>query len=242
MPDPQPSRANFATTRWSLVVAASSENVDSRRALAELCESYWPPIYAYIRRRGHTVEAAQDLTQSFMTELLERDLVARADADRGKFRSFLLGACRYFLSHERERQQAIKRGGGAHTWSFDFERGESIVRHDPSHDRTPERCFEREWALTVLRSVLDRLREEYAARGKSEVFTALEPFISAGDPATPYAEVAATLSWTPNATKVAVHRLRGRYRELLRSEVGATLDDNAGIDDELATLLEALGS
>ncbi len=209
-------------------------------ALAELCQAYWRPIYAFIRNRGHSAEDTQDLTQSFMIELLDRDLVTRADAERGRFRSFLLGACKFFLSHERERSKAQKRGGHVSILSFDFESGETFYQREPSHDETPERMFERRWALTVLETVLDQLRNDYRDRNKLDQFETLAPFITAGDPAVPYTEVAETLGLTANTAKVAVHRLRQRYRELLRSEVRATLSDSSDVDAELQELLRAL--
>lgn len=231
----------FATTRWSVVCAAGKEDTAAHAALAALCETYWYPLYAFLRRRGCPREEAEDVTQAFFARLLERGWVRSADRDRGRFRTFLLTALTRFLSKERDKARAEKRGGGRAKLSLDFEAGESRYRLEPSDEGTPDRLFERRWAMTVLDRVLARLEEEHADDpAKAAKFAALKPLMTASDAAAPYAEVAATLGMSEGAVKVAVHRLRKRYKELLRDEVAHTVSDAAAVEQELADLRAAL--
>jgi len=233
----------FATTHWSIVLAAGERgSPESETALATLCETYWYPLYAYVRRRGHTAEDAQDLTQAFFAVLLEKEYVRAADRERGRFRSFLLTALKRFLSKERNKARAQKRGGGRLTISLDIESGESLYAREPSHEWTPERVFERRWALTLLDQTMARLRRKYVETGKAELFDRLKAFVAGEGDAPAYGEVAKEMGMTEGAVKVAVHRLRQRYRDALRSEIAQTVADPADVDDELDHLLEAIRS
>ena len=238
---PLTSAGQFATTHWSVVIAAGEgSSPESETALATLCETYWYPLYAYVRRRGHTAEDAQDLTQAFFAVLLEKEYVRAADRERGRFRSFLLTALKRFLSKERDKARAQKRGGGRITISLDMQSGESRYAQEPSHEWTPERVYERRWALTLLDQTMARLRRRYVDTGKAEVFDGLKAFLSGEGDAPAYGEVAEEMGMTEGAVKVAVHRLRQRYRDALRSEIAQTVADPAEVDDELDHLLEAI--
>jgi RNA polymerase sigma-70 factor (ECF subfamily) len=235
------SPGRFATTHWSLIVAARDGEVDqAQAALADLCRAYWYPLYAYVRRQGHSADEAQDLTQEFFARLLEKDFLGNVDREKGKFRSFLLTACKHFLINERDRARAQKRGGGQSVLPLDFGDAEARYGREPEHSMTPERLFERRWALALLEGVLRRLREEHVARGKDEVFDRLRDFLVGERQAGGYAQAAADLGLTEGAVKVLVHRLRQRYRELLREEIGRTVNDADHIDNEIRELFAAL--
>lgn len=236
-----PHAGRFATTRWSVVCAAGREDSAARLALASLCETYWYPLYAFLRRRGCSREEAEDVTQAFFARLLERGWVRSADRDRGRFRTFLLTALSRYLGKERDKQRAIKRGGGRMRLSIDFDAGESRYRLEPAVEQTPDRLFERRWAMTVLDRVLVRLEEEHADDPvRTAKFAALKPLMTAAPDAAPYATIAVELGMTEAAVKVAVHRLRKRYKELLHDEVAQTVSDPTAIDQELADLRAAL--
>lgn len=239
----RPSAQSFATTHWSLVVAARDRAApQARAALAELCSAYWYPLYAYVRRQGHDPHQAHDLTQEFFTRFVEKDFLAAVDQEKGKFRSFLLAACRHFLANERDRARAQKRGGGR-VQSLDLDTAEGLYSREPYHTLTAERLYQRRWALTLLERVLERLNEEANSRGKAEQFAHLRPFLqgSAG-PAPAYVELAQVLGMTEGAVKVAVHRWRDRYRTLLRQEIAQTLADPEQVDEEVRQLFEALAN
>jgi RNA polymerase sigma-70 factor (ECF subfamily) len=230
----------FATTRWSLVRAADEgDSPSARRALAELCGLYWYPLYAFIRRRGHGHDQAQDLTQEFFARLLQRQDFAAADPAHGRFRSFLLAACKHFLANEYNRAHALKRGGGLQPLPLDFGDADDRYTREPAHDETPEKLFERRWALTLLQHVLARLRQEYEANGKETLFEQLKGHLTGADTQS-HAAAAAVLGMSAGAVKVAAHRLRQRYRDLLREEIGQTIADPAQIDDEVQALFAAL--
>ena len=233
--------AHFPTTRWSLVLLAGDPATPlARESLAELCGAYWYPLYAYIRRRGHGPEQAADLTQDFFARALEKGLLAEADPSRGRFRSFLRTVCAHFLANRRDRDQARKRGGGRAALPIDPADAEGRYALELADGLTPERIFDRSWALTLLGQVLDRLGREYDEAGKAATFEALRGVL-AGDPDAPsYAEVAARLGTSEGAARVAAHRLRRRYGELLRLEIAATLADPAEVDDEIRDLFAAL--
>jgi RNA polymerase sigma-70 factor (ECF subfamily) len=234
-------RSDFATTRWSLVVAAGEQDdCASAEALAELCQVYWFPVYAYVRHRVGDVHAAQDLTQAFFTRLLERQTFRAADPSRGRFRAFLLTACQRFLVNEWHKGRAAKRGGPVGPLSLDFQAGESRFALEPADTLTPERLFEREWAIALLARVLDRLRQEHAAKGQTEQFEVLKPLLSGARPGD-VAAAAAALGTSAGAVKVAAHRLRAKYREVLRSEIAQTLDGTADVDEEIRNLFAVLG-
>jgi RNA polymerase sigma-70 factor (ECF subfamily) len=234
-------RRSFATTHWSLVVAAAHDSrPDAQAALATLCETYWYPLYYYVRRRGYRAEEALDLTQAFFATLLEKEYLRAADRERGRFRSFLLASLTHFLAKEWRRASARKRGGGRTPLPLDLQAGESRYSQEPSHDVTPEKAFERRWALLVLERALSKLRDEYAAGGKADLFRRLAGFLG-GEKSAPYKQVAADVGMTEAAVKVAVHRLRRRCRQVLRAEVAQTVADPADVDAELRDLMAAVG-
>jgi RNA polymerase sigma-70 factor (ECF subfamily) len=236
----------FATTHWSMVVCAGcGRSSEANRALAALCENYWFPLYAFVRRAGRSPEDAQDLTQEFFVGLLTKNFLAVADPQRGRFRSFLLGAMKHFLANKHRRRAAEKRGGLRTVLSLDFIAGESCYRRiEPADRLTPERLYENRWAMTLLDLVLDRLREEFCAADKLRLFDALKQFLvgssDAADRARSYLHVAKELDMSEGAVKTAVHRLRRRYRKLLEEEIVKTLDDPGSLEDELGNLLAAL--
>jgi RNA polymerase sigma-70 factor (ECF subfamily) len=234
-----PAPGNFGTTRWSLVGRAGASSLESAQALAALCELYWYPLYAYVRRHGRTPHDAQDLTQGFFAQLLEKRSLAVADQQRGRFRSFLLTSMKHYLANQRDAERAQKRGGGDVVQSLDLEDAEGRYAREPADTTTPESLFERRWALTILEQTLARLRDEMAARGKTQQFEVLKGQLG-GESAAPYAELAANLGIAPGAIKVAVHRLRKRYRELLREQISQTLADPTDVDDEIRDLFAAL--
>jgi RNA polymerase sigma-70 factor (ECF subfamily) len=229
------------TTRWSLIVAAQQPAApQAREALAELCRLYWYPLYAYIRGHGHDAAAAEDLTQAFFTHLLEKHALASVSPQRGRFRSFLLASCQHFLANERERANALKRGGGR-VVSLDLSDADGRYSREPDHAETAERLFERRWALGLLEHVLQQLRSEYEQTGKVPLFDALKGQLT-GDGSEPYALLAEELGLTESAIKSAVHRLRKRYGEILREQIRETVATDAEIDDEVRALFEALGN
>src|SRR5262245_44661638 len=231
----------FASTRWSLVLAADQRDSPKCAAgLATLCLSYWYPLYAYARRRRPSAEDAQDLTQEFFSRLLEKDYLRQADRQRGRFRSFLLTAFKHFLAKEHERAHARKRGGGRKLLPLDFDSGEQRYHREPSHEATPEVLFERGWALTLLEQGLAGLREELARAGKEWLFEYLKGTLSGEETPRSYAELAGDLGMSAEALKVAVHRLRRRYRELIRAEIAQTVTTAEEIDDELRDLFAAV--
>ena len=238
---PRSGDRHFATTRWSIVLAAGRANADdAESALATLCRSYWYPVYAFIRRRGAPAADAEDLTQEFFATLLEKDYVRLADPERGRFRTFLLTAVSRFLTKQHERNRAGKRGGGRMVLSLDLAEGEDRYRLEPVEQWTPERLFERRWALTLLERVIVRLRERYAEQGKGALFEQLKDFLTQPEADGLLADLAKSLGMTEGALKVAIHRLRRRYRDLLKEEVGETVSAPDELADELDCLLAAL--
>jgi RNA polymerase sigma-70 factor (ECF subfamily) len=238
-----PPGACFATTHWSVVLAARDQHSpQAAAALEHLCRLYWPPIYAFIRRRGHGLEDAQDLTQEFFARLLAKHYLDAADAAKGKFRTLLLTAVSRFLVNERERQHAQKRGGGAEHVPLDTALAEAGYRIEPTDPATPEIIFERRWAETILETVLARLRQEFEGAKDLSRFELLKPFLAADKHAPSAAEVALQLGITESSVYSAVHRLRQRYGELLREEVAHTLVSPEQIDDELRHLVRVLST
>lgn len=231
---------DFPTTRWTLVAAAGDRGQpDSRQALASLCEAYWYPLYAYARRRGDSSEEAQDHTQGFFTRFIERDYFDRAHSDRGRFRSFLLASFKFYLCDEAGRAGAQKRGGGLAPLPFEISKGEEMYARESVHNETPERIYERRWARTLLDRVVERLRDEFVRHGRLEYFNKLKACLQ-GDFDVPYAELASQLETTESALKVGIHRLRKRYRDLIREEIADIVADPADIDAELRHLIAAL--
>jgi RNA polymerase sigma factor (sigma-70 family) len=235
------SNNRFASTSWSIVVAAGRpSSPDSQQALESLCRTYWYPLYAYVRRRVSSVHDAQDLTQGFFASLLERNTLGAADCQRGRFRSFLLTAFRNFLADEWDRAKAQKRGDGLRAIPLDFATAESRASIEPADKWSPEKTYEREWALTLLDLVLNRLREEFIAKGKQRHFETLKQFLGENEPGS-FDVAAKVLGISSSAVKVAAHRMRRRYRELLRSEIAETVAEPEDVDDELRTLRANLG-
>jgi RNA polymerase sigma-70 factor (ECF subfamily) len=233
----------FATTRWSLVAAAGrGPSAESRDALAALCQTYWYPLYAYARRHLPSAHDAQDQTQAFFAELLEKDYLQAADPRRGKFRSFLLTAFKHFLSRQRERDGARKRGGGHSLVSLDFHDGERRYGLEPADPATPETIYERRWALAILEQSLNRLRQEMADAGKEKQFECLKATLEGEGPQESYAQIAGQVGMSEQAVKVAVHRLRRRYQELLRAEIAQTVASAEEVEDELRDLFAAVRS
>jgi RNA polymerase sigma factor (sigma-70 family) len=232
----------FAATRWSMVVAAGHpSSPDSRHALESLCQTYWYPLYAYVRRRVPDVHEAQDLTQAFFASLLEGNALEAADRERGRFRSFLLTAFKHFLADEWDKAKAKKRGGGRRSIPLNLESGESRFAQEPMDDQSPERLYEKQWALTFLDHVLNRLAEEFAAKGKERQFRAFQPFLAGETEPNTYEVAARALGISETAAKVAAHRLRRRYREILRAEIAETVAGQQEVDDEIRHLRAALG-
>ncbi len=231
----------FVTTQWSVVLAAArSDTTKAQAALEKLCRTYWYPLYAYVRRRGQPAPDAQDLTQTFFARLLERNWVGDANRERGRFRTFLLTAISRFLSDEWDKARAQKRGGGVIHVPVQLDTAETRYGHEPADDSTPEQCYERQWALTLLDAVLQRLRAEYEREGKGELFGALGGCLIGGRDSQPYAELAGRLGMNEGAVKVAVHRLRKCYRKLLREEIAGTLAAPEEVDEELHHLFAVL--
>jgi RNA polymerase sigma factor (sigma-70 family) len=235
-------RAAFVTTHWTAVVAAGRADAsDARAALEHLCQTYWHPIYAYIRRSGQPPEDAKDLTQAFFARLLERNLIARADRDRGRFRSFLLASLKHFLAHEWEKSRTLKRGGAVRFEPLQFDTAEiRFTQPAAAMVDTPDRAFDRQWALALLDTVLARLQSEYADAGRARLFEGLKETLSGGRAEIPYRDLAARLAVSEGAVKVAAHRLRKRYRELLREEIAGTVADAQDVEAELRELFAAL--
>jgi RNA polymerase sigma-70 factor (ECF subfamily) len=234
--------AGFAATRWTLVLAAAGGNPTPRaaEAMAELCRLYWYPLYAYVRRRGHDSHEAEDLTQEFFLRLLAKDSLVGVDRQKGKFRAFLLASLKHFLANQWDRSQAQKRGGGQAILPISTADAESRYRSEPWHDLTPERLFERRWALTVLDHVLARLQLALAFEGKHALFERLKPFLAGGRESGGYTAAADDLEMTEAAVKTTVHRLRRRYRQLLRDEIAQTVASAAEIDEEIRYLFACL--
>ena len=231
----------FATTRWTIVLnAGRCDTPQAHQALGQLCQTYWYPLYAFIRRKGYSAADAQDLTQAFLARFIAKHYLGEVDRSKGKFRSFLLASLTHFLANEWDKAHAQKRGGNQTFIEVDACNAEQRYALEPAHDMTPERIFDRRWALTLLDDVFKRLREEFTTGAKAELFDRLKDTLTGEKTAPRYAETAAQLGMTEGAVKVAVHRLRRRYRELLRAEVAATVASPADVDDELKHLFLAL--
>jgi RNA polymerase sigma-70 factor (ECF subfamily) len=236
-------QAAFVTTHWSLVLTAGrSDTTRSRDALARLCQTYWHPLYAYVRRLGNPPPDAQDLTQEFFARLLEKNYLAGADETRGRFRSFLLASLKHFLANEWDKARAQKRGGGQIPVPIDPGAAETGWGFEPADHTTAEKTYERRWALTLLEQVLRRLREEYVRAGREKLFEQLKPTLTEASRTVRYAEMAARLGTSEGAVKVAVHRLRRRYREVLRAEIADTVASPGEVEDELRNLFAALAN
>jgi RNA polymerase sigma-70 factor (ECF subfamily) len=231
--------AIFATTHWSVVLAAAGEDSHlAGRALERLCRTYWPPLYAFLRRQGHNEADAQDLAQGFFASLLAHQSFAGLERDRGKFRSFLLGALKHFLANAHDRTHALKRGG-ALTF-VPWEAAESTFHSGRTDALSPDLAFEKSWALTLLNQVLTQLREEYSRAGKAVLFEALQVYLTGDKGDVPYVEMAARLDLGESALKMSIQRLRRRYGDLLRAEIAHTVSTPQEIDEEIRSLFAAV--
>lgn len=231
----------FATTHWSVVLnAAGNDPARSGEALERLCQTYWYPIYAFVRRRGHGPEDAEDLTQEFFARLIQHQWVAGVDRSKGRFRTFLLMVLNRFLANEWDRVRALKRGGGIRTIPLSIETAETRYTLEPATTTTPEQVFERQWAVTLLDQVLASLREEYQQAGQQALFDALKPCLVGSRETQPYAQLAAALGMTEGSVKVAVCRLRRDYRQKLKEAVAHTVASPAEVDSELRHLFRVL--
>ena len=225
-----------------MLSAGCKSSSHSDQALAELCQTYWYPLYAYVRRQGHTKEDAEDLVQTFFARFLEKNYLEGLSAQRGKFRAFLLASLKHFLANEWDKSQRQKRGGGVTHLSLDWQSADQRFHLDPPDPSSPDKTFDREWALALLERVIARLREECAADGRTALFDQARGYLMVGEKTIPYAEAAESLRMDEGAVRVAVHRLRKRYRFLLRDEIAQTLDDPAQVAEELRSLQAALAS
>jgi RNA polymerase sigma factor (sigma-70 family) len=233
----------FNTTHWSVVLSATSDSSESsRNALEKLCQTYWYPLYAYVRRQGRNSHDAQDLTQAFFARFLEKNQVQRADRDRGRFRTFLLTSLKNFLIKEWEKQRSWKRGGRVAFVSWDEETAERRFAEEPADNSTPEVLFEKRWAATLLENVLVELRREFKAAGKERLFEALKVGIWGEKNNASHAEIAEDLGMTEGAVKMTVHRLRQRYRDQLRQEIAHTVSSPEEVDEELRHLMDVVAS
>jgi len=230
----------FATTHWTVVLAAGRQHSpQAASALEELCRTYWFPLYAYVRRRGYAREDAEDLTQAFFTRLLEKNSFASLDAGKGKFRAFLLASVKHFLANARDKAHTLKRGGGSIPLSLDWQTADTQFQVAATGEPGPDQAFDREWAVALLARVIERLQNECAADGKAKLFEQLKLFLTAGNDEPAQGEVAQALGMEAGAVRVAIHRLRKRYRQLLRDEIAHTLTDQAMVDDEMRALFGA---
>jgi len=230
----------FVTTHWTVVLAAGQRHTpQSDHALEELCKSYWFPLYAYVRRRGHNKADAEDLVQAFFERFLTKNYLEGLSSERGRFRAFLLASLKNFLTNEWKKSQRLKRGGGDIVLSLDWESADTKFQVAATDEPSPDKAFDREWAVALLARVIERLRAECVADGKAGQFDQLKVFLTTGKGAVPHAEVAKSLGMDQGAVRVAVHRLRKRYRELLRDEIVHTLSDPAMVDEEMRSLFGA---
>lgn len=235
--------SSFITTQWSVVVAAADKSTpESRQALARLCQTYWRPLYAYVRRRGYSVDDAQDLTQGFFARLLEKDYLADVRRERGRFRTFLLASLKHYMANERDRAQAEKRGGGRLPLSLDMTDAEGNYLIEAVDHTTPDVVYEQRWAMTIIGDVLAELRAEFEGEGKGERFERLASFLTGEQMRGEYRQAATQLGMSESAVKVAVHRLRARFREMLRRRIAQTVASPDLVDDEIQLLFSAFAN
>ena len=237
---PRAAGPDFRTTHWSVVLTArADDSSQAADALSQLCRTYWYPLYAYIRRRGHDPHDAQDLTQEFFARLLERNFLAAVRQERGKFRWFLLSALKRFLANEWNRDHAAKRGSGHAVVSLDEETAEGRYRYEVADQTTPDMLYDQSWAMTVLEQAQDQLQREYEAGSRGPIFEQLKVFLSGDRAPISHTEAGAVLGMNEGAVKVAVHRLRQRYRDCLRKQIAQTVSTPAEVDDEIRQLFAA---
>jgi DNA-directed RNA polymerase specialized sigma24 family protein len=239
---PPASEAWFVTTHWSVVLSAREKDASqSAAAMETLCRTYWYPLYAFVRRQGRAPHDAQDLTQGFFTRLLEKDYLQAAAREKGRFRTFLLVAFKRFVANEWDREHALKRGGFAPVVSIDQELAESRFAAEPAHQVQPDVLYDRQWAMTLLDRTMRQLQEEYVGSGRAQLFEYLQTCLAREESALPYAEIASRLNLTEAAVKMAVHRLRARYREILRQEIAHTVSTPEEVEDEIQQLFSSFG-
>lgn len=230
----------FATTHWTVVVAAGNRSTpQSDLALEELCGTYWFPLYAYVRRHGHTKEDAEDLTQAFFARFLSRNYLAGLNAGRGRFRAFLLASLKHFLINEWKKSRRLKRGGGETIFSLDWQTADTKFQVADANEPSPDKAFDREWALALLAKVIGCLQKECEADGRAKLFDQLKVFLTTGRSESSYSETAKKSGMEETAVRVAVHRMRKRYRQLLRDEIAHTLSDEGDVDEEMRALFGA---
>jgi RNA polymerase sigma factor (sigma-70 family) len=232
----------FTTTHWSVVLAATGSNSpEAQQALEQLCQTYWYPLYVFVRRQGNSPEDAQDLTQAFFERILERNYFGQADRSKGRLRAFLLASLKHFLSDQRDRRDAAKRGGGRRMLSLDAHTAEERYQLEPADTMTPEKLYERRWAFTLLEKARTNLRSEYDAAGKTELYQLLKVLEPGSGDGTTYADIGQRLGKSESAIKSEASRLRLRYGELVRSEIAQTVASVTEIDDEVRHLLTVIG-
>lgn len=237
---PHSSQGRFATTQWTMVLAAGKgESSQAEKALAALCQTYWYPLYAYIRRRGHSATEAEDLTQEYFFRLIEKEYLSSVEREKGRFRSFLLASLKHFLANEWDRAKAAKRGGGHPPLPLDVQTAETRYQREPATELTPDKLFDRQWVIALLSRVLERLRAEYAACGQTTPYEQLKPYLTMDQTAVSYPEAAARLKTTEGAVKTAVYRLRKRYRDFLRAEIAQTVSSPDQVEEEIQHLFAA---
>lgn len=235
------SQAWFATTRWSVVLAAQDKaSSDSQQALEKLCRTYWYPLYAFVRRQGYSADQAGDFTQGFFVRCLEKDWLAGVSESKGRFRYFLLASMKHFLSNERAKQRAQKRGGDRHIFSLDVQSAETRYTLEPEDNTTPEQLYERQWAMTLLESVLTDLEQQYSKEGKAAQFHVLKSCLLGQSDRLPYQALSVQLGCKEGAARVMVHRLKNRYRDLLRKHIAHTVDAPEEMEAELHHLKDVL--
>jgi RNA polymerase sigma-70 factor (ECF subfamily) len=238
---PREAAQGFHTTHWSVVLAAGDEgSTQAATALARLCQTYWFPVYAFIRKRGHSPEQAQDFTQDFFAGFLEKNYVVKAARDRGRFRSFLMSSVENFLHNEHDRAQAQKRGGGKEHLSLDYAAAEERYQIEPVEETDPAKIFEQQWAATLLETVLNRLRHEFGAEGRMGLFEELQAHLWGDAESIPYTQLAEKFGLTEGNIKTIAHRLRQRYRALLREEIAQTVAQPGEVDDEIRHLMRTV--
>jgi RNA polymerase sigma-70 factor (ECF subfamily) len=239
-PKPQES---FETTHWSIIRAAADHDVsDCREAMQELCQRYWFPLYAFARRGGCDSNQSEDMIQAFFLRMLEKDVLSKADRERGRFRNFLLASLKNFMANESAKAAAPRRAGQFQLLSLDFRDAEGRLAYEAVDNLSPDAHYHRQWALEVLQRTVEKLKSEFASEGKSDLFDALQPYLSAGSERLPYSAVAEKLSMTSEAIKVAVHRMRRRYRRRLEAEIVDTVSSPAEVEQEIQDLFRALGA
>lgn len=234
---------DFRTTHWSVVLAAKrSDSPERMAALTALCQGYWYPLYAFVRRQGRDRQEAEDLTQEFFAQLLEKNSLAAVQPELGRFRSFLLASLKNFVANDWRRTHTARRGGEYPIISWDDQPGEDRYLREPTHDATPEKLFEQSWALTLIQTVLEQMKEEYADAGKSQLFESIHASLCEEEGAGTYAEIATKLNMTQGAVKMSVLRMRRRFVHLLRAEIAQTVPEVREVEEELRHLFTCLGN